>query len=131
MDCSFCDINVHKIISLDVASQTCGILELPICRDANSNFQLEAVGSDLSLIYKANLVATSSDVWILKNSGLHVAWTKQFSIEYPKNIGIHMGSPTTYPFSTHHLYSTTIDNLLSLPRVILILWFNKKDRAHC
>ncbi|WMV28449.1 hypothetical protein MTR67_021834 [Solanum verrucosum] len=117
---SFCDINVRKIISFDVAAETWGSLELPICGEDNSNFKLGAVGNELSMIYTANLVATTSDVWILKNSGLHVSWTKQFTIEYPQNAGIHMGSPTTYPFSTHLRHSTKGDILLSLPGVILI-----------
>ncbi|KAG5604083.1 hypothetical protein H5410_025575 [Solanum commersonii] len=127
---SFVDINVRKIMSFDVVAETWGSLELPICGEDNSNFKLGAVGSDLSLIYTANLVATSSDVWILKHSGLHVSWTKQFTIEYPQNVGIYMGSPTTYPFSTHLRHSTKGDILLSLPGVILIFGGSTRNLEH-
>ncbi|KAH0660261.1 hypothetical protein KY290_029787 [Solanum tuberosum] len=114
---SFCDFNVLKIISFDVADETWGSLELPICGEDNFNIKLGVVGSELSLIYTANLVATTSDVWILKNSGLHVSWAKWFTIEYPQNVGIHMGSPTTYPFSTHLRHSTKGDSLLPFPEL--------------
>nr|AAT38697.1 Putative F-box protein, identical [Solanum demissum] len=127
---SFCDINVCKIISFDIADETWGSLELPICREDNSNFKLGAVGNELSMIYTANLVATTSDVWILKNSGLHVSWTKQFTIEYPQNAGIHMVSLTTYPFSTHLRHSTKGDILLSLPGVILIFGGSTRKLEH-
>lgn len=56
---SFCDFNVRKIISLDVAKETCVSLELTICGEDNLNIKLGVVGSEFSLIYTANLVATT------------------------------------------------------------------------
>ncbi|TMW82667.1 hypothetical protein EJD97_005442 [Solanum chilense] len=44
---SFCDFNVRKIISFDVAKETCGILELTICGEDNLNIKLGVVGRKL------------------------------------------------------------------------------------
>ena len=92
---------MRNIISFDIVEETWDSLELPFSGEVNSNFKLRAVGSDLSLIYTCGLGATTFDIWILKSSGVHVSWTKWFTIEYPQNSGLHMGSPTTTPFSIH------------------------------
>uniref|UniRef100_K4D096 Uncharacterized protein n=1 Tax=Solanum lycopersicum TaxID=4081 RepID=K4D096_SOLLC len=44
---SFCDFNVRKIISLDVAKETCVSLELTICGEDNLNIKLGVVGRKL------------------------------------------------------------------------------------
>ncbi|KAG5604090.1 hypothetical protein H5410_025582, partial [Solanum commersonii] len=51
----FCNFNVRKIISFDVANETRSSLERPICGEVISNFKLGVMGSDISLINTCRL----------------------------------------------------------------------------
>ncbi|XP_015160216.1 F-box/kelch-repeat protein At3g06240-like [Solanum tuberosum] len=50
---------------------TWGSLELPICGKDNFDINLGVVGSDLSLLYTCQRGAATSDVWIMKHSGVN------------------------------------------------------------
>ncbi|XP_049386768.1 F-box/kelch-repeat protein At3g23880-like, partial [Solanum stenotomum] len=81
-------INKYKvcnITSFDLANGTWGSLELPSCGKDKSDINVGVVGSDLSLLYTSQRGAATSDVWIMKHSGVNVSWTKLFTIKYPQN----------------------------------------------
>ncbi|XP_060215771.1 F-box/kelch-repeat protein At3g23880-like [Lycium barbarum] len=111
---------VGNVISFDLANETWGKLELPICGEVDSHFKLGVVGSDLSLLYTCRLGVTTSDVWILKDCGANVSWTKLFTIEYPLNVVLYVYSPPTHTFSIQFRESNKGEILLLLPQVIMI-----------
>ncbi|XP_059315925.1 F-box/kelch-repeat protein At3g23880-like isoform X1 [Lycium ferocissimum] len=121
--------NVCNIISFDLADETWGKLELPSCGEVDSHFILGVVGSDLSLIYTCRLGTTTSDVWIMKDCGVNVSWTKLFTIKYPQNDGLYMCSPI-FTFSIHFHESNKGEFLLFLPPLIMIYDGSTRQLEH-
>ncbi|WMV51149.1 hypothetical protein MTR67_044534 [Solanum verrucosum] len=81
-------INKFKVCnntSFDLADGTWESLELPSCGKDNSDINLGVVGSDLSLLYTCQRVAATSDVLIMKHSGVNVSSKKLFPIKYPQH----------------------------------------------
>ncbi|WMV11142.1 hypothetical protein MTR67_004527, partial [Solanum verrucosum] len=118
-------LKLNNIISFDVADETWGSLELPICKEVDSIFKLGVVGSDLSLLYACHDL--TCDVWILKDCGV---WTKLFTINYPRNAGLYMLAPPIFTFSMHLQRSEIGDILLSLPGYIMIFDGSTKKFEH-
>uniref|UniRef100_A0A3Q7JAW9 F-box associated beta-propeller type 1 domain-containing protein n=1 Tax=Solanum lycopersicum TaxID=4081 RepID=A0A3Q7JAW9_SOLLC len=89
-------INKYKvchITSFHLADGTWGSLELPSCGKDNSDINLGAMGSDLSLLYTCQRGAATSDIWIMKLSRVNVSWTILFTIKYPLSIKTHSLMP--------------------------------------
>ncbi|XP_019260087.1 PREDICTED: F-box/kelch-repeat protein At3g23880-like [Nicotiana attenuata] len=106
-----------NIISLDLAYETWRRLELPSYGDSNYPLTLGVVGSDLSVLCPCRQV-TNSDVWILKDCGVKVSWTKIFTIEHHRDLGEFIFfSPI---FSIPLCQSNKGESLLLLPPVIMI-----------
>ncbi|XP_070015838.1 F-box protein CPR1-like [Nicotiana sylvestris] len=109
--------NMCNIISLDLADETWRRLDLPSYEDSSYPLTLGVVGSDLSVLCPCRQV-TNSDVWILKDCGVKVSWTKIFTIEHHRDLGefIFFSSIFSIPFCQ----SNKGESLLLLPPVIMI-----------
>ncbi|XP_049390493.1 F-box/kelch-repeat protein At3g23880-like [Solanum stenotomum] len=118
---------VCKITSFDLADGTWGSLELPICGKDNFDINLGVVGSDLSLLYTCQRGAATSDVWIMKHSGVNVSWTKLFTIKYPQNIKTHRCFAPVFTFSIHFRHG---EILLLLCSAIMIYDGSTRQLKH-
>ncbi|XP_060214606.1 F-box/kelch-repeat protein At3g23880-like [Lycium barbarum] len=110
--------NMCNIISLDLANETWRRLELPRYGEGSYPLTLGVVGSDLSVLCPNCHEVTNSDVWIMKDCGAKVSWTKNFTIDHPKDLGEFIFfSPI---FSVPSCQSSKGEILFLLPPVIMI-----------
>nr|AAT39292.1 Putative F-box domain containing protein, identical [Solanum demissum] len=110
--------NMCNIISLDLADETWRRLELPDSYGKGSYpLALGVVGSHLSVLCLNSIEGTNSDVWIRKDCGVEVSWTKIFTVDHPKDLGEFIFF--TSIFSVHCYQSIKDEILLLLPPVIL------------
>ncbi|KAG5604139.1 hypothetical protein H5410_025631 [Solanum commersonii] len=122
------DYNVRNIISFDVADETWGSLELPICREVFT-IKLGVVESELSVLYTCKPSMTS-DVWILKDRRVYVSWMKQFTIEYPQYVVLYGFDSPIFTFSIYLRQSDNDDILLLIPGKIMIFDGSTKKFKH-
>ncbi|KAK6788856.1 hypothetical protein RDI58_012654 [Solanum bulbocastanum] len=118
---------VCNITSFDLADGTWESLELPSCGKDNSDINVGVVGSDLSLLYTCQRGAATSDVWIMKHSGVNVSWTKLLTIKYPQNIKIHRCVAPAFAFSIHIRHG---EILLVLDSAIMIYDGSTRQLKH-
>nr|ABO92989.1 F-box domain-containing protein [Solanum tuberosum] len=123
------DYNVSNIISFDVADETWGSLELPICGEEVFNIKLGVVENELSVLYTCNL-GTTSDVWILKDCRVNVSWMKRFTIEYPQYDVLYGFDSPIFAFSIYLCQSYKGDILLLIPGKIMIFDGLTKNIKH-
>ncbi|KAG5604135.1 hypothetical protein H5410_025627 [Solanum commersonii] len=123
------DYNVRNIISFDVADETWGSLELPICGEEVFNIKLGVVENDLSVLYTC-YPGTTSDVWILKDSRVNVSWMKWFTIEYPQYAVLYRFDSPIFTFSIHFRESDKGNILLFIPEKIMIFDGSTKKLEH-
>ncbi|WMV28443.1 hypothetical protein MTR67_021828 [Solanum verrucosum] len=110
--------NMCNIISLDLADETWRRLELPDSYGKGSYpLALGVVGSHLSVLCLNCIEGTNSDVWIRKDCGVEVSWTKIFTVDHPKDLGEFIFF--TSIFSVPCYQSNKDEILLLLPPVIL------------
>ncbi|XP_015075243.1 F-box/kelch-repeat protein At3g23880-like [Solanum pennellii] len=123
------DYYVRNIIYFDVASDTWGSLELPVCGEEVFNIKLGVVDSELSVLYTCK-AGTTSDVWILKDRSVNVSWMKQFTIEYPLNAVLFGFDSPVFTFSIYLNLSDNDDILLLMPGKIMIFDGSTKKFKH-
>ncbi|WMV28457.1 hypothetical protein MTR67_021842 [Solanum verrucosum] len=123
------DYNVRNNISFDVADETWGSLELPICREEVFNIKLGVVESELFVLYTCK-PGTTSDVWILKDRRVNVSWTKRFTIEYPQYDVLYGFDSPIFTFSIYLRQSDDDDILLLIPGKIMIFDGSTKKFKH-
>ncbi|XP_015075996.1 F-box/kelch-repeat protein At3g23880-like [Solanum pennellii] len=123
------DFNVRNIIYFDVASDTWGSLELPVCGEEVFNIKLGVVDSELSVLYTCK-AGTTSDVWILKNHRVNVSWMKRFTIEYPQYAILYGFDSPIFTFSIYLNLSDNDDILLLIPGKIMIFDGSTKKYKH-
>ncbi|KAG5567976.1 hypothetical protein H5410_065008 [Solanum commersonii] len=123
------DYNVRNIISFDVADETWGSLELPICGEEVFNIKLGVVENDLSVLYTC-YPGTTSDVWILKDSRVNVSWMKWLTIEYPQYAVLYRFDSPIFTFSIHFRESDKGNILLFIPEKIMIFDDSTKKLEH-
>ncbi|KAF3622274.1 putative F-box protein CPR30-like [Capsicum annuum] len=116
-----------KIISFDLANETWGILDLPIDGEANSQFRLGVIGSDLSFLYTCHLGATTSNVWILKDCRF---WKKLFTIKYPQLASLYIFYSQGYTSSIHFRQSNNGDILISATPFMMIFDGSTRKLEH-
>ncbi|KAK4707357.1 hypothetical protein R3W88_033084 [Solanum pinnatisectum] len=110
--------NMCNIISLDLAQETWRRLELPDSYGKGSYpLALGVVRSHLSVLCLNCLEGTNSDVWIRKDCGVKVSWTKIFTIDHPKDLEEFIFF--TFIFSVPCYKSNKDEILLLLPPVIM------------
>ncbi|KAK4376702.1 hypothetical protein RND71_002998 [Anisodus tanguticus] len=90
--------NMCNIISLDLADETWRRIELPSYGEGSYPLTLGVVGSDLSMLCPNCHELTNSDVWIMKECGSKVSWTKIFTVDHSKDLG-------EFIFFIHFLYT--------------------------
>ncbi|KAM3304090.1 F-box/kelch-repeat protein [Capsicum chacoense] len=111
--------NMCNIISLDLADESWKSLPLPTSYGEGSYpLTLGVVGNDLSVLCPNCYEGTNSDVWIMKHSGVTVSWTKNFTINHPKDLGEFIFF--SYIFSIPSCQSNKGEILLLLPPIIMI-----------
>ncbi|KAJ8547900.1 hypothetical protein K7X08_021136 [Anisodus acutangulus] len=111
--------NMCNIVSLDLEDETWRRLELPASYGEGSYpLTLGVVGSDLSVLCPNCHEGTNSDVWIMKDCGVKVSWTKIFIVDHTQDLGEFMFfSPI---FSIPFCRSNKGERLFLLPPVIMI-----------
>ncbi|XP_049405174.1 F-box/kelch-repeat protein At3g23880-like [Solanum stenotomum] len=123
------DYNVRNIISFDVADETWGSLELPICGEEVFNIKLGIVESELSVLYTCK-PGTTSDVWILKDRRVNVSCMNQFTTEYPQYAVLYGFDSPIFTFSIYLCLSDKGDILLLIPGKIMIFDGSTKKFKH-
>ncbi|XP_049356889.1 F-box/kelch-repeat protein At3g23880-like [Solanum verrucosum] len=110
--------NMCNIISLDLADETWRRLELLDSYGKGCYpLALGVVGSHLSVLCLNCIGGNNSDVWIMKDCGVEVSWTKIFTVDHPKDLGEFVFF--TSIFSVPCYKSNKDEILLLLPPIIM------------
>ncbi|PHT33923.1 hypothetical protein CQW23_25723 [Capsicum baccatum] len=112
--------NMCNIISLDLADETWRMLELPASYgEASYPLTLGVMGSHLSVLCLNCHEQTYSDVWIMKDCGVKLSWTKIFTVDHPKGLGEFIFFS---PIFSMPLSQTTKGEILLLLRPVIMIY---------
>ncbi|XP_059310345.1 F-box/kelch-repeat protein At3g23880-like [Lycium ferocissimum] len=70
-----------EIMTLDLATETYGVMELPSCGDGNVSWTLSVLGG--RLVACCNYYPDKTDMWVMKEYGVEKSWTKLVSLSSP------------------------------------------------